>query len=189
VTSPRLFGPDFVGRTLVLGPADDPIGAWVYRDLDTTVAELWWSRDEPCVRMETEEGLCRIRFRGLGRLVGEVRVGDDEVLEAGYVGGLVRGRAEVAGGRVFEFYSRMDPAPGPWRGVDDIDGGGVLRATSRVGQGRVGFDVEVTPQPLYGPYVGPLLAIFGALQVVGRARPWLGLFTTFARGGMAPKHR
>lgn len=177
-----VFGPDLVGRSLILRPTEDPIGGWVYGLDGDEVAEMVWSRSERAVRMVTEAGVCRIRFRGLFVLSGVVVVGEDEVVQAQFRGGLAGGNVAVAPGRPFVYSSHIDGRVGPWRGVDDPEGEAVLRVRGRLDRGAGWFEVTVTPLPFYGVFVGPLLALLGGLQVLHLARPWLGVTSTFARG-------
>lgn len=177
-----VFGTDLVGRSLFLHPSDDLPHAWVCWLDGDEVAEFLWSRGDRSVRMETAAGVCRVRFAGVFRLRGVVVVGEDEVEQAHYAGGLVRGRASVFQGRLFDLVAGMDPDVGPWKGVDDSEGVAVLRVRARLGVGLHHFEVGVTPEVRFAAFIGPLLAIVGGLQVLHRAQPWLGITTTFARG-------
>jgi len=172
-----VFGTDLVGRSLVLHPADDLPGEWALTVDGDEVAEFVWSREGRYVRMETEAGVCRVVFRGIVRLRGTVVVGEDEVEQARYRGGIVRGRASVFQGRLFDFVSGMDPDVGPWTGVDDAEGRAVLRVRGRLDLGLRHFEVMVTPEVRFAAFVGPLLALVGGLHVLRWVHPWRGVVT------------
>ena len=94
-----------------------------------------------------------------------------------YAGSLHRGLARSARGRGFVFFSQLDRHHGPWSGVDDADGEGILRIRGRLGGGRIWSDVTVAPDARYRDIVGQVLLTWGAIRVLRRRQPWLGLLS------------
>lgn len=136
------------------------------------VAELGWSRPERLVRAEVEDGVWRMRFAGILPVRAVLLDPASEPCLV-YAGSLRGGLARAARGRGFVFFSQLDRQRGPWSGVDDADGEGVLRILGRLGGGRVWSEVTVTPDPRYRDFVGQVLLMWGAIQVLRRRRPWL----------------
>jgi hypothetical protein len=168
-----MFGASLVGRSLEWVPAPDPPGAWTYSVGGEVVAELGWSRSEKLVRAEVDDGVWRMRFGGIAPIRGALMdpAAEPRLVYAGSVRG---GLARTARGREFVFFSQLDRHQGPWSGVDDADGEGILRFRGRLGGGRIWSDVTVTPDARYRDFVGQVLLTWGAVQVLRRRRPWLG---------------
>ena len=166
-----MLGSTLLGRTLAWHRTSDPPGGWAYSADDLELAELEWSRDEGLVRAEGDDGVWRVRPSG-SFLLRCVVSDADERPRLVYAGSVGRGLMQSREGRRFVLFSQANVRDGPWMGIDDTDGTGVLRIRNRFGPG-VWSEVAVTPDPVFGRHVGELLVLWGALRVLLGRRPWL----------------
>jgi hypothetical protein len=167
---------EFLGRSVVFHPSGDPPGAWAYTLDDEPVAELSWSRDEGVVRVEALGGVWRSRFEGRRVLGGLVESPDGRALLA-YGGGLVTGLARSRRGASYVFFAQSDWRRGSWTGVDDSEGGEVIRAAGRLGPDGLWSEVVVTPDSRHMEDFWPLLILWGSLRVLGQDRPLIRMFS------------
>lgn len=172
-----MFGPSLLGQTLQWHRAEDPPGAWAYAAEGEVAAELSWSRSEAAVRAEFDREVWRVRFAGTLLIRGVLQASDDSPRMV-YAGSLRRGLVRADDGRGFVLYPGLDRETGPWIGFDDARGDGVLRIRGRVGGGRPWSEVAVTPDPANRGAFGPLLLLWGGLQLLQWRRPWLGILSS-----------
>jgi hypothetical protein len=155
----------------------DPVGGWAYSADDGILAELEWCRPEGIVRAEVDDEVWRVLFSGLLPLRAVLQDGLDRPRLV-YAGSLRGGLIRVREGRGFVLVRGLDRNLGPWIGVDDAEGEGVLRIRGRVGMGTLWSEVTVSPNPRYGPFVGRLLLLWGSLHLLRLTRPWVGILSS-----------
>ncbi len=168
-----------MGRSLSWHPLEDPPGAWAYALDGESLAELWWSRADGGVRAEVGTEVWRIAFEGTFLLRAVVCRLERDIPRLLFVGAPRRGVARSPEGREFVLFNRLDRKLGPWTGIDDEEGSGVLRIRGRIG-GGVWSDVSVTDDRSFANFVQPLLLLWGGLQILRVHRPWLPLTTCAA---------
>ena len=166
-----MLGSTLLGRTLAWHGTSDPPGGWAYSVDDLDIAELEWSRDEGLVRAESDSGVWRVRPFG-GFLLRCVVSDAEEEPRLVYAGSVGRGLMESREGRRFVLFSQASFREGPWLGIDDAEGTGVLRMRTRFRPGPW-MEVAVTPDPTYARHVAGLLVLWGALRILESRRPWL----------------
>jgi hypothetical protein len=165
-----MFGPSLLGQTLAFRPLSGLFGDWGYSLDGEPLAGMHWSGSERSVRAECDNGAWQVLLpRGfLTRAVVSDAADRPRLV---YAGGVSRGLSQAREGRRFFVYSRASPREGRWVGVDDLDGDGVLRMRGRTGPG-IWSEVNVTPAPVFGRFIVPLLLLVGSLQMEGMARRW-----------------
>jgi len=169
-----------MGRSLSWHPLEDPPGAWAYALDGESLAELWWSAADGEVRAEVGTEVWRIAFTGTFMLRGVIRRMEHDVPRLLFAGAPRRGLARSPEGLEFVLFARLDRKLGPWAGIDDEEGSGVLRIRGRIGGGGVWSDVSVTDDRSFAGFVQPLLLLWGGLQILRVQRPWLPLTTCAA---------
>lgn len=166
---------DLTGRTLQWHPAADPPGAWAFAVEGNDVAETWWDADEGLVRVETATDVWKAEPMGLRPVCLSVGPAGGLVPHVVYAGELARGLVRFRTGREFELFAQLQQGRGPWAGIDDDRGEGVLRMVGRLGMGRMSWATSVSPEPRFSRVVWPLLVVWSALRTLRMKRPWLGL--------------
>ncbi|GMV06229.1 MAG: hypothetical protein AMXMBFR53_25050 [Gemmatimonadota bacterium] len=170
-----MFDSTLLGATLAWHPLDDPPGAWGLTGGDQLLGEFAWSSGDSAVRAELDTEVWRVRVGGtlLVRAAATPAGAPEPALV--YAGSLQEGWAVDREGARFALVAHFDAAVGPWRGVDDAGGAGILRARGRVGGGGTWWELSVAPATPHRHRIGGLLVLWGALQVLRARRPWLGL--------------
>ena len=178
------FGSALLGRELDWHPIGDTPGTWAYSLADKSIAEFWWSPESREVRAEAGTVVWRVPFQGVFLLRGAVVDTDTEVPRLVFAGGPRRGLVEIPNGPRFTLFSQLDKDLGPWAGIDDERGNGVLRVRGRIGRGSIWSAVKVTPDRTYANLLEPLLIFWGGISVLRQMIPWLSV-TTLAASDVA----
>jgi hypothetical protein len=178
-----MTGSSLLGRELQWHPSGETPGLWAFSLDGDPVSELWWSRDEQEVRAEDGLTVWRVPFRGGFLLQGAVISTLKATPDLLFAGNFRKGLADIPSGPRFTLFNTLDREHGPWSGINDESGAGVLRAVGRMGGGRIWRQVQVTPDPRQAPYLERLLLLWGGLWTLHRTAPWLGLTTFFASDG------
>jgi len=174
------FGSVLLGRELEWHRVGNPPGTWAYSLHQQTIAEFWWSPEDREVRAEAGSAVWRIPFRGVFLLRGTVIETDAAVPRLVFAGGPRRGLMETPNGPRFILFSQMDKGVGPWVGIDDDRGNGILRIRGRIGRGSIWSAVNVTPDRKFAGVLEPLLILWGGISVLRQKIPWLGVTTLAA---------
>ena len=174
------FGPGLLGRELDWNPVGDSSGTWAYFLENEPLAVFWWSRESREVRAESGTVVWRVPFRGVFLLRGAVIEADAEIPRLVFAGGPRRGLVEIPNGPRFTLFSQLEREIGPWIGIDDERGNGILRIRGRTGGGSIGSVVRVTPDRRYANLFEPLLVLWGGISVLRRKIPWLSVTTLAA---------
>ncbi|MGD2120954.1 MAG: hypothetical protein PVJ76_04380 [Gemmatimonadota bacterium] len=175
-----MLGSSVMGRDLGWHATGDTPVSWAYFLGGDMLAEFSWSPEDREVRAEVGTGVWSLPFRGLFLLQAGVYEASSEQPHLLFAGSLRRGLARHRKGLGFTLYTGLESGIGPWVGIDDEQGNGVLRARGRVGGGKIGLSVTVTPDSRYTAAVGPLLLLLGGLQVLRHKNRWLTLTTLLA---------
>ena len=176
-----MLGSILIGRELEWHATGDMPGSWAYFLDGDLVADFSCSPEGREVRAEAEAEarVWRLLFHGAFLLRAGIYELPSEHPHLLFAGSLRRGLARHRTGQGFTLYSGLSRGIGPWVGIDDDQGNGVLRARGKVGGGVVGLSVTVTPDSRYADSVGSLLLLLGGLQVLRRKNRWLTLTTLF----------
>ena len=172
-----MLGSLVMGRNLDWHPIGDTPAVWAYSLEGESIAEFWWSLENREVRAEVGTEVWRILFRGTFLLRGTVINTNGDAPQLCFAGGIRGGLAGFSDGPRFTLFTQLDRKLGPWAGIDDEQGNGILRVQGRIGGGSIWCTVEVTSDRRYTVFIEPLLLLWGSLQVLRRKNPWLSLTT------------
>ena len=174
-----MFGSSVIGRGLEWRSTGDKPASWAYFLQGEMVAEFSRSSEDREVQAEAEAQVWRIPFHGTFVLRTGVFHPSAGAPSLVFAGSVKRGLARHQNGLGFTLYSGLTRGIGPWVGIDDERGNGVLRVRGRIGGGGFWHSVQVTPDPTYTVFVDPLLVLLGGLQVLRHTNRWLSLTTLF----------
>ncbi len=177
-----MYGPGLLGRELDWHSMGDSPGSWAYSLDNDPLAVFWWSTEGREVRAESGTVLWRAPFQGVFLLRGAVIEADVDSPRLVFAGGPRRGLVQIPNGPRFALFSQLERGLGPWIGIDDERGNGVLRIRGRVGGGSIGSVIRVTPDRRYANFLEPLLVLWGGISVLRRKIPWLSVTTLAASG-------
>ena len=166
-----------IGRDLEWHATGDTPGSWAYFLDGSLMAEFSWSPENREVLAEAETRVWRLSFHGAFLLRAGVFEPSREHPHLLFAGSLRRGLARHRHGQGFTLYSGLSRGIGPWVGIDDAQGNGVLRVSGQVGEGVAGLSVGVTPDSRHADSVVSRLLLLGGLQVLRRKNRWLTLTT------------
>lgn len=174
------FGTVLLGRELEWLPMGDTPGTWAYSLDNQTIAVFWWSPADREVRAEVGTALWRVPFQGVFLLRSSVIDTDVKVPRLLFAGGLRKGLMEIPNGPRLILFSQLDRDIGPWMGIDDERGNGILRIRSRIGKGRIWSAVKVTPERRFANLIEPLLVLWGGISILRQKVPFLSVTTLAA---------
>lgn len=175
-----------LGETVLLGLGGDLPGEWVCQVGDEVLADIFWAPEDGAVRVETDAGVWRAYLSGWRVLEGVVE-NPEGVRVLAYGGGAANGLLQSRFGRTYELFAQLDFGRGPWAGIDEVDGDGVLRAVSRFGAMGAAMEIQVTPEPYYREDAGALVFFYSALRVFSFRRPFLRVLSGRTRRAVAER--